>query len=283
MKTLWAILILLMVANTWAAAPVITAGKYSCTIQKTSDLFLPRPYTLEFSQTGPQPKKDRSVILTQDDGKVMAATYFEASDIFKVNKNTMVPIDPNLNRNPYMVFSFNFKYGYENENAQHFVWLVKIQEQIQGGVSEKNYPFDCTLVSGLKVADTTIKRYNIICQTTEQFDKPGKTYRIKLSFQKILSTAELEMLSAGKDEDMPILVYPQNNYLESLNDNWSLREKDNGNIKVSGDADGFFLIDLELDQKTNFTTGTVKVRNNQDESFNPQSKLACKVKSRIVR
>lgn len=94
----------------------------------------------------------------------------------------------------------------------------------------------------------------------------GKQYTLYFNLKKL----------AADPEGNPVRVSPAQNYLEALNENISVREE-KGNILISGDSDGFFLVYLTLDTASGFTRGSFYLKDTGEGCGNKSGAVTCSV------
>ncbi|MBI4350376.1 MAG: hypothetical protein HY550_02955 [Elusimicrobia bacterium] len=92
----------------------------------------------------------------------------------------------------------------------------------------------------------------------------GKQYTLSFNLKKL----------AADPENNPIRVSPAQNFLEALNENISVREE-KGNIVVSGDSDGFFLVYLTLNTASGFTRGDFYLRDTGEGCGDKRGPVTC--------
>lgn len=83
---------------------------------------------------------------------------------------------------------------------------------------------------------------------------------------------------AADPENNRIRVVPAQNYLEALNENISVSEE-KGNIVISGDSDGFFLVRLTLYSAYGFAKGEFQLRDIGEGCGNMRSAVTCKAQN----
>ena len=83
---------------------------------------------------------------------------------------------------------------------------------------------------------------------------------------------------AADPESNPIRVSPAQNFLEALNENISVFE-DKGNIVISGDSDGFFLVRLTLYSASGFAKGEFQLKDIGEGCGNIRSTVTCKAQN----
>ncbi|MCX5791097.1 MAG: hypothetical protein NTY45_02600 [Elusimicrobia bacterium] len=83
---------------------------------------------------------------------------------------------------------------------------------------------------------------------------------------------------AADPEGNPIRVVPAQNYLEALNENISVSEE-KGNIVISGDSDGFFLVRLTLYSASGFAKGEFQLKDIGEGCGNIRSAVTCKAQN----
>jgi hypothetical protein len=76
----------------------------------------------------------------------------------------------------------------------------------------------------------------------------------------------------------PIRVSPAQDFLEALNENISVSEK-KGNIVISGDSDGFYLVRLTLNAASGFTKGDFQLEDLIEGCGNKRSTVTCTVQN----
>lgn len=92
----------------------------------------------------------------------------------------------------------------------------------------------------------------------------AKQYTMTFNLQKL----------AADPENNPVRVSPAQNFLEALNENISVFEE-KGNIVISGDSDGFFLVRLTLYTASGFTKGDFQLKDIGEGCGNKRSTVTC--------
>jgi hypothetical protein len=83
---------------------------------------------------------------------------------------------------------------------------------------------------------------------------------------------------AADPANNPVRVVPAQNYLEALNENISVSEE-KGNIVISGDSDGFFLVRLTLFSASGFAKGEFQLKDIGEGCGNLRSTVTCKAQN----
>jgi hypothetical protein len=93
--------------------------------------------------------------------------------------------------------------------------------------------------------------------------------RIAFGIANFGTPKKAELVSMDPANDMPIRVLPKNSAVNELNDNWGFQVSPQG-IRLSGDADGFFLIEMVVYANSNFTKGYIRIRDISNEGIGNQ-------------
>jgi len=115
-------------------------------------------------------------------------------------------------------------------------------------------------------AMTAAKQTGKITCTLDSKILGSKQYTLSFNLQKL----------AADPENNPVRVSPAQNLLEALNENISVFEE-KGNIVISGDSDGFFLVRLTLYTAAGFTKGEFQLKDIGEGCGNKRSAVTCAV------
>jgi hypothetical protein len=144
-----------------------------------------------------------------------------------------------------------------------------------GSDADSNEPSD-QAEGELGRTTAAIKKFD--CKTERQVD--GKDHRIKFAIKNISSARKIEVLTPEGREDpdyMPIKVTPNEGRVPALNENLSAATGSRL-MRISGDSDGFFLIDLVLYKNSDYTKGYLKIHGSEDDGPHQYSKVTCEVR-----
>ena len=233
-------LTLISASTPLAPSVALKSGAYSCTL-KNSDgpIKSTKPAELNIFRE----EESISAVFVKASGQRIIATKGISDNDFYAIKGDVTDLEK---------YSMDFTYGVDvDPTYKTIAWSVmKSKTDSSGGVRRSESKFDCQATE--KPVLLVSKPTYFECQVGELVD--GKA---KLSFA-LYHMAEPTLVSvAGTDsEDAPIRVTPEESVLMSLNDNLDVRLDDKGNISIRGDADGMFLIYLDLTKKSGFTKGT---------------------------
>jgi hypothetical protein len=114
------------------------------------------------------------------------------------------------------------------------------------------------------------------CTTATPVDNAIAT--MAFSLRHLDEPTKLEIFGkTGKDppDYAPIEVTPPDHRLASLNENWEVTSGKR-TLRVSGDSDGVFLLDLVLYKNSGYTKGYVSI-NHADGGDNAYAKVSCTV------
>jgi hypothetical protein len=117
------------------------------------------------------------------------------------------------------------------------------------------------------------------CKTDKPVD--GKLTEIKFAIGNIADKKKVEVLDkAGNasEDDMPIETTPKDHRLAELNDNLGVATGTRL-LRISGDSDGFYLLDLTLYKDKGYTKGYVHINGLDPEEAGPSaySTVTCTV------
>jgi hypothetical protein len=115
---------------------------------------------------------------------------------------------------------------------------------------------------------------NVECVTDASFGEEGvdqHTIRFTATGLDQIETTDLVM---NEDDYIAVLVDPANAYIEALNENISTG-RENGKFFISGDSDGFFLVDLVLYENSRLTHGYLKMRDLQEGTGDLYTTVQC--------
>jgi hypothetical protein len=101
-----------------------------------------------------------------------------------------------------------------------------------------------------------------------------------LGEQYTISFDPKELAGAGYTYDAPVKVSPSNSYLETLNENIIVGGDEKGNLVISGDADGFYLVSLTLSGRDGFRKGMFKLKDSGEGCGNMRGAVTCEIASR---
>jgi len=113
-------------------------------------------------------------------------------------------------------------------------------------------------------AMTAAKKTGKLACTLDSKILGSKQYSITFNLQKL----------AADPENNPVRVSPAQNFLEALNENISVSEE-KGNIVISGDSDGFFLVRLTLNAASGFTKGEFQLKDIGEGCGDKRSAVTC--------
>lgn len=124
---------------------------------------------------------------------------------------------------------------------------------------------------------------HIACKTKEKIDGAIETFDIDVAY---MNDAKIEWqlltVPGSNPDDVPIFIgTPEGAYGASLNENFGALRQD-GKFVISGDADGFFLVELVLYENSDLKKGFFRVYNNMNGS-DMYSEVSCTVKESIGR
>jgi hypothetical protein len=116
------------------------------------------------------------------------------------------------------------------------------------------------------------------CKTERKVD--DKDQRIQFSVRHIDDNKKLEILTpAGKEDEeefAPIKVTPEVGRVAALNENLGATSGSR-TLRISGDSDGFFLIELVLFKNTDYQHGFLRIFGSEDDGPHQFSKVHCAV------
>lgn len=124
---------------------------------------------------------------------------------------------------------------------------------------------------------------HIACKTKEKIDGAIETFDIDVAYMND-PKIEWQILNVpGSDpDDVPVFIGTKEGaYGGSLNENFGAVMQD-GKFVVSGDADGFFLVELVLYENSDLKKGFFRVYNNMNGS-DMYSEVSCTVKEAVGR
>jgi hypothetical protein len=116
------------------------------------------------------------------------------------------------------------------------------------------------------------------CKTERKVD--DKDQRIQFSVRHIDDNKKVEILTPeGKDDEeefSPIKTTPDVGRVAALNENLGV-STGSRSLRISGDSDGFFLIELVLFKNTNYENGFLRIFGSEDDGPHQFSKVHCAV------
>lgn len=116
------------------------------------------------------------------------------------------------------------------------------------------------------------------CKTDQKVD--DKEQRIRFSIRNIADKKKVEILTPeGKDDPdgSPIKVTPAEGRVSELNDNLSVATGSRM-LRISGDSDGFYLLELALYKNTDYQHGYLRIYGSEDDGPHQYSKVTCTIK-----
>jgi hypothetical protein len=125
------------------------------------------------------------------------------------------------------------------------------------------------------------------CKTLVKVD--GKIQRMQFAVKNITKRSTVTVLTPEGNTpneeatengiEEPIKVTPVGERVMALNENIGV-STGTRMLKISGDSDGFFLIELALFKNTNYKHGFLRIFGGEDDGPNQFSKVSCKVTQR---
>jgi hypothetical protein len=116
------------------------------------------------------------------------------------------------------------------------------------------------------------------CKTERKVD--DKDHRIQFSVRHIDDNKKMEILTPeGKEDEeefSPIKTTPAVGRVAALNENLGATSGSRS-LRISGDSDGFFLIELVLFKNTDYQHGFLRIFGSEDDGPHQFSKVHCAV------
>lgn len=115
------------------------------------------------------------------------------------------------------------------------------------------------------------------CKTDTKVD--DKVQRIQFSVRNLSDSKKIEILTPDGKEDpdySPIKVTPTEGRVSALNENLSAATG-KSMLRISGDSDGFYLIELALYKNSNYEHGFLRIYGSEDDGPHQYSKVTCSV------
>lgn len=151
--------------------------------------------------------------------------------------------------------------------AADFSGLELLRKADFGAMLEADKTFSTPLPQRVEergAAMTAAKKVRKMACTLDSKILGSKQYTITFDLQRLVADPESN----------PVRVTPAQNFLEALNENISVFEEA-GNVVISGDSDGFFLVRLTLYTASGFTKGDFRLKDIGEGCGNKRTTVTC--------